>query len=76
MPSYHISPPNTKLPNHGLAHETKREILKNCKNEFNWLEIIFFIKEEIFYHFGKVSSDCHQVFKLSKRGFLWPIINF
>ena len=57
MPSYHISPPNTKLPNKALDQETIGEILKTCKNEFNWLEMSFFIKEDIFPRFCKVSSD-------------------
>ena len=39
--SYYISPPNTKLPNQALAQETVGEILKTCKNEFNWLEMSF-----------------------------------
>ena len=40
-----------------LAQKTIGEILKTCKNEFNWLEMIVFIKEDIFHHFCKVSSD-------------------
>ena len=48
--------PNTKLPNQALAQDTIGEILKTCKNEFDWLKMIF-IKEGIFHHFCKVSSD-------------------
>ena len=33
------------------------EILKTCKNKFDWLKMIFFIKEGIFHHLYKVSSD-------------------
>ena len=35
----------------------KGEILKTYKNEFDWLETIFFMKEGIRDHFCKVSSD-------------------
>ena len=49
--------PNTKLPNHGFPQTTKGEILKTCKNEFDWLKMIFFIKEDTFHHLCKVSSD-------------------
>ena len=61
MPSYHISLPNTKLQNQALDQETIGEILKTCENEFNWLEMSFFIKEDIKedHRFCKVSSDCH-----------------
>ena len=48
---------DTKLPNQTLDQETIGEILKTCKNDFNWLEMSFFIKEDIFDRFCKVSSD-------------------
>ena len=35
----------------------KGEILKTYKNEFDWLETIFFVKEGLRDHFCKVSSD-------------------
>ena len=35
----------------------KGEILKTSKNEFDWLKMIFFMKEGICDHFCKVSSD-------------------
>ena len=35
----------------------KVEILKTPKNEFDWLKMIFFMKESIRDHFCKVSSD-------------------
>ena len=35
----------------------KGEILKTCKNEFDWLKTIFFMKKGIRDHFCKVSSD-------------------
>ena len=35
----------------------KGEILKTSKNEFDWLKMIFFMKEGIHDHFCKVSSD-------------------
>ena len=46
----------TQIPNHGLDLD-KGEILKTSKNEFDWLKMIFFMKEGIHDHFCKVSSD-------------------
>ena len=40
-----------------FPQETIDEILKPCKNEFDWLKMIFFMKEGIRDHFCKVSSD-------------------
>ena len=40
-----------------IPQETIGEILKTCKNEFDWLKTIFFMKEGIRDHFLKVSSD-------------------
>ena len=45
-----------QIPNHGLG-QIIGEILKTCKNEFNWLKMIFFRKEDILNHLCKVSSD-------------------
>ena len=46
-----------QIPNHGLSQETIGEILKTCKNEFDWLKMFFFRKEDILDHLCKVSSD-------------------
>ena len=46
-----------QIPNHGLSQETIGEILKTCKNEFDWLKMFFFRKEGILDHLCKVSSD-------------------
>ena len=54
----------SQIPNHGLGQETIGEILKTCKNEFNWLKMIFFIKEDIFDHLCKVSSDFKTSYKV------------
>ena len=60
-----IHPRFPQIPNHGLSHETIGEILKTCKNEFDWLKMIFFIKENIFHHFCKVSSDFKTLCQIS-----------
>ena len=45
----------------------KGEILKTYKNEFEWLKMIFFMKEGMRDHFWKVSSDLKP---------FWQVTNF
>ena len=68
--SYHYAKlpyftPKYQITNHGLPQETIGEILKTCKNEFDWLGMIFFMKEDIFHHFCKVSSDFKSLRQVS-----------
>ena len=65
MSSYHISPPNTELSNQALDLETIGEILKTCKNEFDWLKMTFFTKEGILDHFCQVSSDFKTFYQVT-----------
>ena len=51
---FHSRPP--QIPNHGLGVRQGWNS-ENSENEFDWLKMIFFMKEEIHHHFCKVSSD-------------------
>ena len=53
--------PKYQITKSWIGTGTIGEILKTSKNAFNWLEIIFFIKEDIFHHFCKVSSDFKSI---------------